>query len=318
MSSQIAEVPLTLNLPDGSVVEIANTEANLADLERAGISTGVVAQLEANNRLLIGAVATTAALIVALAVWGIPALSKHLAMRLPSTLLVSASADSLAQLDRFIFKPTGLSPNEQAALSAQFARLLPEGSGAYQLQLRRSTAVGANAFALPNGMVVMTDELVGIAENPLEIEAVLLHEIGHLEHRHSLQMLLSHTGLATLAALVFGDVHAVGTLVVALPSVLMESSYSRQFETEADDFALLEMRKRQIPPTAFASMLEKLERCADVVPTKDQDFVSLCRQRLAKAKTTPAVIKTDAAPHGYFSTHPATAERIARFRRLPD
>lgn len=315
MASQIAGVPLTLTYPDGGIVEIANTAANLRSLAQAGIAAGVVGRFERNNRFLLGALFGIAVMVTVLALWGLPALSTALAKRLPPTLLAAAASDSLVQLDRFIFKPTNLSEPKQAALTRRFAHLHPTGLSVYQLQFRRGGVIGANAFALPNGLVVVTDELVGIADEAHEVDAVLLHEIGHVEHRHALQMLINHAGLATLAALMFGDVNAVGTLVVALPSVLMDSSYSRTFETEADDFALAAMGRQHIPPRVFASMLDKLERCADVVPSKKQDFVAICRARLASKQTTPAAAETQTAPHSYFSTHPATAERIARFRQ---
>ena len=59
-----------------------------------------------------------------------------------------------------------------------------------RLELRAGGAIGPNAFALPSGIIMVTDELVRIAEHPEEFESVLAHEAGHMVHRHSLRMLL--------------------------------------------------------------------------------------------------------------------------------
>lgn len=50
--------------------------------------------------------------------------------------------------------------------------------------------IGANAFALPDGTLVVTDELVELAgDNDDEVLAVLAHELGHIHERHGLRLL---------------------------------------------------------------------------------------------------------------------------------
>ena len=46
----------------------------------------------------------------------------------------------------------------------------------------------------------------------------------------------------------------------ALPTMLLQAKYSREFEAEADEFALDYLAKKGIPPDAFSSLLERLER----------------------------------------------------------
>ena len=59
--------------------------------------------------------------------------------------------------------------------------------------------VDANDRVHSPGAVVITDELIALAKNDDEIMSVLFHEIGHVEHRHSLRMVISHSGLAILS-----------------------------------------------------------------------------------------------------------------------
>ena len=70
-----------------------------------------------------------------------------------------------------------------------------------------------------------------------ELLAVLAHEIGHVRGRHAMRLVLQNSGLAVLLTALAGDAVGVTFLAVALPSMLLQSGYSRQFETEADDYA---------------------------------------------------------------------------------
>jgi Zn-dependent protease with chaperone function len=57
------------------------------------------------------------------------------------------------------------------------------------LLLKANRNSAANAFALPNGRVVVTDELVELLKNDSDaLRAVLLHEIGHVQHHHSIRL----------------------------------------------------------------------------------------------------------------------------------
>jgi predicted Zn-dependent protease len=132
----------------------------------------------------------------------------------------------------------------------------------------------------------MTDDLVRLAQNDDQIAAVLAHEIGHLRARHGVRTALQGAGVLALVTTLAGDASSITSLAVALPSVLLQTGYSRKFEDEADAFALQRMRQAGISPRAFADMLTLLERSHPPAASgKAQD---------------------------YFSTHPVTAARIER------
>ena len=68
---------------------------------------------------------------------------------------------ALATLDRTVLKPTDLSPDEHQALrNDKFADFVAGEPGAehYSIVFRRAGA--PNAFALPGGTIVVTDEMV--------------------------------------------------------------------------------------------------------------------------------------------------------------
>ena len=103
--------------------------------------------------------------------------------------------------------------------------------------------------------------------------------------RCALRQTLESSGILLVTTMVFGDVSG-SSLTVAMPTVLLETGFSRGHEQEADDFAFALLKRKGISANAFADMLGRLQR------------------------------KHGAEPDGasYFSTHPATKQRIARAR----
>jgi predicted Zn-dependent protease len=83
------------------------------------------------------------------------------------------------------------------------------------------------------------------------------------------------------------DAVGMTVLAAALPSVLLESRYSRQFEAEADDYAFAHLRRHGQSPQAFADLMRRLQKQA--AATGDGDVVLR-----------------------YLSSHPATEDRIRR------
>jgi predicted Zn-dependent protease len=184
------------------------------------------------------------------------------------------------------FAPTNVDVNRRSGLISEFASLrLPGGQIGQQsaLLFRKSDAIGANALTLPNGTIVVTDGLIALAQNDQEILAVLAHEAGHARRRHALRMMLESSALSALLSWYVGDVN---TLAVTAPASLLNAKYSRDFEREADDYAVEVMRLNGISPSVLADILERMNDTRG-------------------SKGVPA----------YLSSHPATEERLARFRR---
>lgn len=219
---------------------------------------------------------------------GIPALARHVAFWLSPAANASLSQGVLEVLDRTALAPSALDSETRARLAAAFERLAASAPSAGELRLvfRQGQRLGANAFALPSGTIVVTDELVRRAENTEEIIAVLAHEIGHLSGRHALRQALQDSAALLLTTAVTGEVGTASTLAAALPVLLVETRYSRQFEREADAFAKELMQKNHIALRHFATILERI--------AADQH--------------------EGRGGMAFLSTHPATAERVQAFR----
>jgi Zn-dependent protease with chaperone function len=112
----------------------------------------------------------------------------------------------------------------------------------------------ANAFALPNGVIILTDRLVREL-TPDEIKAVLLHELGHVYFHHPTQMLIEDQVASAAIILLagYGDAYGWGAKLLSLGN-------SREHEKQADLFAANELKRRHLTPHLLVAALDHLER----------------------------------------------------------
>jgi hypothetical protein len=129
----------------------------------------------------------------------------------------------------------------------------------YRLEFRASPIIGPNAFALPSGIIVMTDELVQLAKNDPEVLAVLAHELGHVHHRHTMRRLLEGSATVLIIAGVTGDIASAASLAATAPTLLLQTRYSRNNEREADRYAIEMMKKAGLDPRYLGALLARLE-----------------------------------------------------------
>lgn len=284
VSERIGSVPRRFGFPDGTQFETPDNDAVDAALGRLGRRAGLAHWLETRWPIAVASLAAVAVIAVLFVQFGVPALAGYAARTLPLEVDRRLGAETLTLLDRSVLQPTKLPAARQRQLQAQFARVVGDASDGhgYRLELRASPRLGPNALALPSGIVVMTDELVELAEHDDELVAVLAHEVGHVQGRHSLRQILQTAGVSAIAFAILGDVSSVSALATSIP-VLLQAKHSRDFEREADAFAKRWMAAQGIAEHRFDDIL--------------------CRMEAASGGST------DDALSRYLSTHPATDER---------
>lgn len=245
----------------------------------------LVDRLERHAYAVAGAVLICVAALAIGAIWGVPRIADRIAATIPAGAEHSLGEHTLAQLDHAGLEATELAQDRQEELYARFQDLLQglDRHTASRVEFRNAPGVGANAFALPGGIVVVTDQLVHRLRDDREFDAVVAHELGHQQHRHALRQALRGSLVAIVAAMFAGDVSSAGAVVVAVPTFLLGSHYSRGFEAEADAFAFDLLARHRESPRWFARAMQVLQ--AD--EPNDDDFA-------------------------YLSSHPPTAERIAQ------
>lgn len=114
-----------------------------------------------------------------------------------------------------------------------------------------------NAFAAPGGYIVFFRGMIEKAGSPDEIAAVMAHEIGHVVARDPTRLALRSVGSVGLLGLVLGD-FAGGGAIVLIADRLLDSSYSREAEAEADRYAFERLAARNIDPAAMGDLFERI------------------------------------------------------------
>ena len=142
----------------------------------------------------------------------------------------------------------------QAAFAALVDKLKVAGGLDVPLSAAVLSSHTPNAFALPGGKIFLLDGLIEKADSPDEIAGVLAHELGHVKHRDHLRQLIQTGGTSFLFGLLFGDVSGAGAVIFA-SRTLLNASYSREAEQNADDFAVGVMHKLGRSPKPMGDLL---------------------------------------------------------------
>ncbi len=292
ISSRLGNLPRRLSLPSGALFECDDNDAvdRLLSKRRPKDRSGYISRLESSWRLAIAAIVMTVIAGAGFAFFGVPYTADFLAQRTPREVDDIFGREALRTLDGVFLQPSALSEAEQAQIQAIFARAAREGArgeDGYRLLVRSSPIIGPNALALPDGTIILTDELWALREHDDEVLGVLMHETAHVDRRHSLQSLYQAAIVPAVIALVTGDPTQIAQMATILPGILMQSAYSRGLEQEADDDAAVILQRIGSDPAHLADMLERLQR-------------EVCGEE-------------ECAP-SWIGTHPETASRAARLR----
>ncbi|UQN06369.1 M48 family metallopeptidase [Deinococcus sp. QL22] len=302
-----------LKFPDRTRFETTDHAAIRAIERRTRRNRGLssVRKLEGSWGLALGTLAVMAAFVWGFIAFGLPALARTAAAATPGHVLATFDRETVEVLDQPPYLgPSKLSAARQAELQRGFRQVVGWAGGAYpyRLLLRDGEpkaddedgfggfSLGANAFALPGGTIVMTDQLVALARSDRELIGVLAHESGHVTNRHGLAGVYQALGLTLLTTVVTGDLVSAGTFAAAAPAALLQRGYSRAAETQADEVAGAFMLKQYGTTKPLRDILARLE--AD------------------DAKADETSVKEGNRLENLLQSHPGTANRIEHLREI--
>lgn len=286
IESRLGNTPRVLSFPNG--VRCKSRENSKIDqlLRDFGLSKSKAYKIESSWGLTMGSIAITIGFIWFLLTTGANFTANALASVLPQSTLSEVSKITMDQLEENYLRPSKLSDRQEKIIQAHFDTLT-QGESGYKLHFRSSPEMGPNAFALPSGDIVLTDQLVALSRDRefRDILGVLAHEKGHVVEKHSLRMAIK-TGIAgVVIGYITGDVSVIATTI---PTILINSSYSREFEREADAHAVKELKKLGISTKYMAKLFEALAKKSG--ESEDNDTIM-----------------------GMMASHPLTSERIEYF-----
>jgi predicted Zn-dependent protease len=259
-SARIAGTPRWLYLPGGGACVTEDSDA-LERMMRESRYQRALHRWESRPAFAAAAVALVVGAMWLLVDRGLPAAAEAIAARIPIEAEAVLGREALAGMDSYFMKPSKLAAARQHALRTKLAEMASAAGVEvrYRLEFRASPVIGANAFALPSGIIVMTDELVKVSRNDQEVLGVLAHELGHLHHRHVMRGLLESSATALVIAAVTGDIASTTSLAAGAPTLLLHAKFSRDNEREADRYAIEVMRKAGLEPRYFGTLLARME-----------------------------------------------------------
>ncbi len=311
VSERFSRATRNVQMADGSVLEIDDGKQLSRVMAAAGKPDTTVTRWQQSWRMVIASLLISIVLIAAAYMWLLPVAANQIARRVPTSWTEALDTVVIGQLKaQDSLQSTALTADEQARLSARFEAVVASVPNAPKVKVY-FFKMGSlpNAFALPGGSIVFLDGLVKLAPDDDALVGVFAHELGHVQHRHGLQILLRSAAISGVAAWYFGDFTTLANAAI----VASQLKYSRDFETEADDTAIELMRTHQIDTkslvTLFRRMRDHRDPDASVAPEKKSDVAG------DEASSAPHDRKAKGVfsiPE-FLSTHPDIDRRIDRF-----
>jgi predicted Zn-dependent protease len=150
-----------------------------------------------------------------------------------------------------------------------------------------------NAFAAPGGLIHVTRGLLGFARNEAELAGVLGHEITHVTEKHAVHF-VEHSNQASVAADAAGEkgytADVIAKLSEKLGHFLLDNQYDQGQEDQSDEIGVQLANKLGYDPHGLQDVLKRLD-----------------------ARNSGRNDK-----NGWFSSHPATKDRIANVQKVID
>ena len=262
-SVQISErqqsTPRRITIADGGLLEVLDNTSFQQALDQAGFRDSFVVKAQSSWRWIGASFIGVIFAVGLMFLYGVPLAAKGITYWLPESADTFLGDQAWPLVERELFTPSKLSKERQDELSAKFADFVAKqqpDAPKYQLEFRRCK-LGPNAIAMPGGRIVLADELVKMSTNDDALIGVLAHELGHVKHRHSMRNIVQASAVTAFISMWLGD---VSSLVALVPSTLATLKYSRDLETEADDYAVTAMRTAQISTQPMADLFAKLPK----------------------------------------------------------
>lgn len=255
---------------------------------------------------------TTVLVGSALMFWfGLPFLADRVAIHFPAEWEVS--------LGKEIRQQTLSSLNEDKNKSILLRKLLAdyhfrrEDSEGFQPQFYVVKSTDFNAFAIPGGSIFVHSEALQKVRSFPELLALIGHENGHVQGRHSLRTLARSLGLYGLISFFLGDLSGVAAILIDNARSIQTLSYSRDFEREADLAAHEFLCRNNINARGLPSLMETMQKETAGAGASIPAFLSshpLTEERLQKA--------LELVQENSCNSSTDNAEKEALFRQLKE
>lgn len=285
ITARLGNIPRHIHFENGAQFTTQDNEGIDRVITAAGFARNPsrIHKLENNLSIALASLALLAVSVFLFFQYGVPALAERAVAIMPHDVESTVATQTIEAMDKIFFTETTLDEDKQHDIRMNFNNILREQGFEQNISLlfRNSERVGPNAFALPDGNIIVTDQLVNLAEDNEEIIAVLGHELGHIVNKHSMRRIIENSAITLVVFTITSDTNTVIQAASTFPAMLINNKYSREYEGEADRYGLDFLERAGISPEYYATILHKLDEHAG-------------------GDNTPS----------FLSNHPATAERI--------
>jgi len=258
ISEPMGAAPRLITFADGTYCEVRDHAALAHLLAAGGHRDRAHIRWQFDLRMVLASSALFVVLAIAGYFIGLPLAAELAAPAVPAGVRQAISEQTLELIDSGMFSASKLAADRTEPIVRRFAGMRAPGGEAigHRVLFRDGGAFGANAFALPDGTLVVTDQLVQLAADDDEVLAVLTHELGHTARHHGLRLVLQGSLVGLFLTWYIGD---ASTLLAAAPAALLQARYSRGMESEADAWGAGMLRENGMSPGLLANILERLE-----------------------------------------------------------
>ncbi len=264
--------PLRFGLAGSEARLTFETQGIFPDLKRRARHLTIERRRWTSVALRATVMTVAAIAVLAVVLWvGVPRAAQVLTRFVPLSWEVALGDKVMDQVVKHFSEEDGDgsrfcdAPAGRAVLDRLVAKLAAAAESPYDLRVAVLDHKMANGFALPGGQIVLLGGLIEFAETPQEVTAVVAHEIGHVVHRHTTQLILRNLGITFFFGVMLGDLGS-GAIAVA-GETLLTLSYSREAESEADATAIQLLQRAGLRADGLASFFARMDEKRPELPT---------------------------------------------------
>lgn len=267
----LGRAPRKLHFPDRALFE---TEDRAGVAALTGKTHGeTLHRYEGLHPRLIGVVAVLVVACFVIWRWGLDLLVAGAIALTPPVVVQQLDRGTLQTIDFAMgAEPTGLSQEAQDRVQGLFAALLAElpaedvNDHDFRLLFRSMPKVGPNAFALPGGTVIMTDQFVQSFAADHVLAGVLGHEIGHVVEQHGLRQTYRSLGMYVLIGFLAGETGPFVEDLLLEGNLLLSLRFSREHEAAADRFGVRLTNDAGYDPSGLSAFFEEMSKLGAGAP----------------------------------------------------
>ncbi len=162
-------------------------------------------------------------------------------------------------LSEGIQKDLKIDANQSIKIQKYFNALKHKSDYKYTIKIVKDDEQ-INAFAIPGGHIYIYSGILNKIETYEQLNALLFHEMAHVEYRHTLKSIYRLLSRMMFISLITSDVNSLSAVILDNANSLFALSYSKTLETEADSYSIQKMKENKNDLQGFVSLFKIIEK----------------------------------------------------------